>query len=69
MFRPYGILGKDFVSGNNLCWDIVIVLQERLKEDHHGVSEIYEVCVILHFLRKNIAWVDYVRNVFDVNIF
>ena len=58
MFRPYGIVGKDFVSGNNMCWNIVIVLQERLKRDHHGVSEISEVGVILHLLLENIAWID-----------
>ena len=52
-----------------MCWDIVIVLQERLKIDHHGVSEISKVGVILHFLRENIAWIDNSRNVFNVHIF
>ena len=46
----------------------MIVLQERLKRDHHGVSEISEVGVILHFLRENIAWIDNSRNVFNVHI-
>ena len=40
MFRPYGIVGKDFVAGNNMCWNIMIVLQERLKRDHHEVSDV-----------------------------
>ena len=31
VFWPYGKVGKDFVSGNNVCWNIVIVLQELLK--------------------------------------
>ena len=69
MFRPYGIVGKDFVSKNNVRWNIVNVPQELLKGDHHWVSEISEVRVIFHFLRKNIAWIDYARNVFDFNIF
>ena len=69
MFRPYGIVGKYFVSENNVCWNIMIVPQEFLKGDNHWVSKISEVCVIFHFLCKNIAWVDYTRNVFNVNIF
>ena len=52
-----------------MCGNIVIVLQERLKRDHHGVSEIYEVVVILHFLCENIAWIDNSRNVFNIHIF
>ena len=52
-----------------MCGNIVIVLQERLKRDHHGVSEISELGVILHFLRKHVAWIDISRNVFNVNIF
>ena len=52
-----------------MCWNIVIVFQERLKRDHHGVSEISEVGVILHFLCENIAWIDNSRNVFNVHIF
>ena len=52
-----------------MCWNIVIVLQERLKRDHHGVSEISEVGVILHFLLKNIAWIDNSWNMFNVHIF
>ena len=52
-----------------MCWNIVTVLQERLKRYHHGVSEIYEVGVILHFLCENIAWIDNYRNVFSVHIF
>ena len=69
MFRYYVLVGKDCVRGNNLCWNIVIVFQEHLKLDHHLVSEISEVCVIFHFLRKNISWIDYSRNVFDLNLF
>ena len=60
---------KDFVSGNNMCRKIVILPQERLKRDHHGVSEISEVGVILHFLRENIDWSDNSPNVFNVHIF
>ena len=52
-----------------MCWKIVIVLKERLKRDHHGVSEISEVGVILHFLCENIAWIDNSWNVFNVHIF
>ena len=52
-----------------MCWNIVIVLQERLKRDHNGVSEISEVVVILHLLRENIAWIDNSWNVFNVHIF
>ena len=69
MFRPYGILGEYFVSGNNMCCHIVIVLQTRLKRDHHGFSEISEVGVILHLICENIAWIDHSRNVFNVHIF
>ena len=69
MFLPYGIVGKDFVSGNNVCWNIEIIFKERLKGDHHVVSEISEVCIIFHFLRKIFAWIDYASNVFDLNIF
>ena len=69
MFRPYGIVGKNCFSGNNMCWKFLILLQERLKIDHHGVSKISEVGVILHFLRENIAWIDNSRNVFNVHIF
>ena len=68
MFRPYGIVGKDSVSVNTMCWNIVIVLQECLKIDHHEISEISEVGAILHFLRENIAWIDNSRNVFNVHI-
>ena len=52
-----------------MCWNIVIVLKERLKRDHHGVSEISEVGVILHFLRENIAWIDLSWNMFIIDIF
>ena len=52
-----------------MCGNIVIVLQERLKRDHHGVSEISEVGIILHFLRENIAWNNNARNVFNIHIF
>ena len=52
-----------------MCWKILIVLQERLKRDHHGVSEISEVGVILHFLRENIALIDNASNVFNFHIF
>ena len=52
-----------------MCWNIVIVLQERLKRDHHGVSEISEVGVVLHFLRENIAYNDNYWNMFNVRIF
>ena len=52
MFRTYGIVGKYFVNGNNVCGNIVTSFQERLNEDHHWVSDISEVCVIFHFLRK-----------------
>ena len=69
MFRPYVIVGEDFVSGNNMCWNIVIVLQELLKRYHHVVSEIYGVGVILHLLRENVSWIDNSRNVFNVHIF
>ena len=58
VFRPYWIVGKDFFSGNNVCWKIVTLLQERLNRDHHWVYDISEVCVILHFLHKNISWID-----------
>ena len=47
----------------------MIILQERLKGDHHRVSDISEVCVIFHFLRINIVWIVYARNLFDVKIF
>ena len=52
-----------------MCWNIVIVLQERLKRDHHGVSEISGVGVFLHLLRENIAWIDNSWNRFNVYIF
>ena len=52
-----------------MCWTIVIVLQERLKRDHHGVFEISEVGVVLHLLRENIAWIDNSWNMFNVHIF
>ena len=60
---------KYFVSGNNICGNIVILLQERLNRDHHRVSEISEVGVMLHFFRENIAWIDNSRNVFNIHIF
>ena len=69
MFRPYGIVGKDFVSRNNVCGKIVTVFQECLEGDHHFVSEISEVCVIFHFLCENVDRIDDARNVFDLNIF
>ena len=69
VFQLYGIVGKDFVSNNNLCGNIVTVFEEHLKLNHHSVSEIVEVCVIFHCLCKNVAWIDYARNVFDLNIF
>ena len=69
MFRPYGIVGKDFVSGNNVCGNIVTVFQERLEGDHHRVSEISEVRVVFHFLRENVARIDDSRNVIDVYMF
>ena len=52
-----------------MCWNIVIVLQERLKRDHHGVSEISEVGVVLHLLHENISWIDISQNMFNVHIF
>ena len=52
-----------------MCWNIVIVLQESLNRDHHLVSDISELCVILHLLCKNIAWIDNARNFFNVHIF
>ena len=51
-----------------MCGNIVIVILGRLKRDHHGVSEISEVGVILNFLRGNIALIDHSRNVFNVHI-
>ena len=51
-----------------MSWNIVIVLQEHLKGDNHGASEISEVGVILHLLCENIAWIDNSRNVFNVHI-
>ena len=52
-----------------MCWKFLILLQERLKIDHHGVSKISEVRVIFNFICKNVACIDYVSNVFDLNIF
>ena len=52
-----------------MCGNIVIVVQERLKRDHNGVSEISEVGFILHFLCENIDWIDNARNVFNIHIF
>ena len=69
MFLPYGIVSKEFVSENNVCGNIVTVFQKRLEVDHHGVSEISEVCVFFHFLCGNVARIDDSSNVIDVDIF
>ena len=69
MFRPYGIVGKEFVSVNNVCGNCVTVLQKRLEGDHHGVSEISEVRVVFNFLRENVDVIDDSKNVVDVQIF
>ena len=69
MFRLYGIVGKDFVSGNNVCENRVTVLQKRLEGDHHGVSEISEVRVVFHFIRENVDGIDNSKNMVDVQIF
>ena len=52
-----------------MCWNIVIVLQERLKRDHYGVSEISEVVVALHFLCESIDLIDIYWNMFNIHIF
>ena len=52
-----------------MCGDIVTVFQERLEGNHHGVSYIYEVCVVLHLLRENVARIYDSRDVIDVDIF
>ena len=41
MFQPYVIVGKDFVSENNVCGNIVALFHKRLEGYHHEVSEIY----------------------------
>ena len=69
MFRPYGMVGKEFLSGNNVCGNRVTVLYKRLEGDHHGVSEIFEVRVVFHFLCENVDGIDYSKNVVDVQIF
>ena len=46
----------------------MIVFQKDLEGDHHGVSEIFEVPVVFHFLREYIARVYDTMDVFDVHI-
>ena len=43
--------------------------QEILEGDHHGVSEISEVCIVFHFLREYVAWIDDSRDVVNIHIF
>ena len=64
-----GIVVKDLVSGNNVCGKVVTVFQKRLEGDHHGVSEISELCVVFHFLCENVARIYDSRDVINVHIF
>ena len=45
------------------------VFQKRLEGNHHGVSEIYEACVVFHFLREDVARIYDSRDVIDVHSF
>ena len=60
---------KNCFSGIIVCRNIETVFQELLKGDNHRVFDITEECFIFHILCKNVAWVDYAKNVFDLNIF
>ena len=63
------MVGKEFLSGNNVCGNRVTVSQKRLEGDHHGVSEIFEVRVVFHFIRENVDGIDDSKNMVDVQIF
>ena len=69
MFRTYGIVGKYFVSRNNVYGNIVDLFQKRLDGDHHGVSDISEVRVVFHLLQKDVARIGGSRDIIDVHIF
>ena len=45
------------------------VFQKILEGDHHGVSEISEVCVVFHLLREYVARIYDSRGVVDIHIF
>ena len=47
---------KEFFSGNNVCWDVVSVLWERLKGDHRWVSQIMK-CVLsfIYFVKISLG--------------
>ena len=49
--------------------NIVNAFLKILEGDHHGVSDMSEVCVIFHFFRKYVARIYDSRDVFDIHIF
>ena len=43
--------------------------QKIMEGDHHGVSDISEVCAVFHFLHEDVARIYDSRDVLNIHIF